>query len=113
MSVMVMVLYVTQLGSQLQNQTVNGRPVVASQVEQGGHNPQPGIGPGWHTMNPIRPGYYNPQFGKLLSDIESMLRPNHGYEHRDDLTIWAHEATHGVNSRGRQALPPRFNAFYC
>ena len=86
--------------------------VIRATVYPSGANPQPGITAGWQKMVPYRDGYFNPQLGKLLSDIESQLDPNHIYRH-EDRTIWAHEATHGINSRARQALPQRWNAFYC
>lgn len=46
-----------------------------------------------------------------LGDIESHLPPNHPYKDTDRVT-WGHEGTHGVNSRIRNSLDSRSNAFY-
>jgi hypothetical protein len=68
--------------------------------------------PGWQKLVPWRKGYSNPKLGKLLSDVESMMPSGHQYAHPDNLSTWCHETSHGVNSRARQALPKRWNAFY-
>lgn len=99
------------LAQQNEQKIINGRAVIASTVVQGGLNPQPGIGPGWQKILPLRQSN-DPRLGRLLNDIESQLQPNHGYRDNDRIT-WAHEATHGINSRAREALPPHYNAFYC
>lgn len=65
-------------------------------------------------MRQIRP-FNDPRFGKLGSDIQSRLPAGHPYlEPGESMVNWAHESTHGINSRVRNAIAPngRVNAFY-
>ena len=106
MNVLLIILSVTQ------QFTPDTPGVVARPVQQSGAHPQEGIGPGWQSIRPVREGFYDAKLGKLLSDIESQMPAQHIYRD-NDLITWAHETTHGVNSRARQVLPARHNAFYC
>ncbi len=45
----------------------------------------------------------SPSLGTVLGDIESRMPPGHIYRFPDDLITWAHETTHGLNSRVRNA----------
>lgn len=66
---------------------------------------------GWYTVLPLR-AVNDPRLGKTLCDLDGQLPAGHIY--RDpDLVTWAHETTHGINSRLRQEFStPRLNAFY-
>lgn len=64
---------------------------------------------------PIIQNNVSPQLGKVLSDIESRMPSNHRYRFPDDLVTWAHETTHGLNSRIRNTNRIngiKTNAFY-
>lgn len=65
----------------------------------------------WIEVPPLRQ-VPTTQLGNVLADIESRMPAGHVY--RDaDLVTWAHETTHGINSRLRVAQKrPRVNAFY-
>lgn len=63
----------------------------------------------WYVIRPVKQAH--PQLGSILADIESHLPNGHPYRSAD-LDNWAHEATHGINSRVRQSFPDH-NAFYC
>jgi hypothetical protein len=66
--------------------------------------------PKWIELKPLRPGNY--ARSKVVNDIESQLWTGHPY--RDsDLMTWAHEGTHGVNSRIRRGKTGEYNGFYC
>ena len=54
---------------------------------------------GWYNINPIRK--VSSQLGDVLGDIESRMPAGHIYRDSDQIT-WAHETTHGLNSRWRQ-----------
>lgn len=72
-----------------------------------------GAAPGWVRVAPLRQ-VADPRLGKLLSDIESQMPAQHIYRDRD-LVTWAHETTHGINSRVRNQLAAgtgRANACY-
>jgi thiol-disulfide isomerase/thioredoxin len=66
---------------------------------------------GWYRVPPLR-SVNDPRLGGTLSDIDGQLQAGHIY--RDaDLVTWAHETTHGINSRIRQEFQsPGVNAFY-
>jgi hypothetical protein len=65
---------------------------------------------GWGKMIPIRQVGNMPC--KALNDLESQIQAGHAY--RDpNLVTWAHEVTHGINSRARMSLGANYNAFYC
>lgn len=68
--------------------------------------------PTWIKYPPVKnPG--NIKY-KTLADIESHIDPKHGGTYRDsDLTTWAHETTHGINSDIRMRYRGRINGFYC
>jgi hypothetical protein len=64
--------------------------------------------PVWHQVPPLR------RVGKLvksLADIECRMPTRHIYRAADKST-WAHETTHGLNSRLRNAVSGKVNAFY-
>lgn len=65
---------------------------------------------GWYNLAPMRQVDAG-RLGKTLADIESRMPAGHIYAD-NDLITWAHETTHGINSRCRQALPG-VNCFYC
>ena len=50
-----------------------------------------------------------------LKEIDSMLKADHIYRH-SEVTTWAHETTHGINSRARQLFQKHYkgpiNALY-
>jgi hypothetical protein len=51
--------------------------------------------------------------GSILADVESRMPPGHVYANPGNPTNWAHETTHGLNSRIRTSTGrPRVNAFY-
>lgn len=57
---------------------------------------------GWYKVEPLRK--VSPQLGDVLGDIESRMPAGHQYRDNDQIT-WAHETTHGLNSRWRQHFP--------
>jgi len=64
---------------------------------------------------PVIQNNVNPTLGAVLSDIESRMPRGHIYRFPDDLITWAHETTHGLNSRVRNANYEQGkvkNAFY-
>ena len=67
--------------------------------------------PAWIEVPPVRQ-FADARLGAKLSDIESHLPAGHIY--RDsDLVTWAHETTHGINSRIRnQYARGHANGFY-
>lgn len=86
-----------------QAQTIVSRP-----VEVGNHQPLQSLTTGWKTLAPMRKVSIAP---KELADIESRMPEGHVY--RDaDLVTWAHETTHGINSRCRVWAGAGMNAFY-
>ena len=100
-------LLLAQINYQTSPQTPG---VQARMVEQSGTGSiQHEIGPGWQKIIPLR---HVTHLGKLLSDLESQMPEQHAYRDNDKV-VWAHETTHGINSRARQTLPPRYNTFYC
>lgn len=66
---------------------------------------------GWHTLKPMRDVDAG-QLGDVLADIESRMPSGHIYRDNDPIT-WAHETTHGINSRVRVFAGDGRNAFYC
>jgi hypothetical protein len=67
---------------------------------------------GWGKIIALRPDYFKPELGRVLSDIESQMPASHTYK-SDNLITWSHETTHGINSRARMSLGASYNAFYC
>ena len=66
--------------------------------------------PNWIDWSPIK--NVNQPLGKVLKDIESHLPNNHQYYDKDKI-VWAHEATHGINSNIRNSKNEgRWNGFY-
>lgn len=66
----------------------------------------------WLTVDRMRL-LTEPRLGKVLLDIESHMPAKHAYYSSDKVT-WAHETTHGINSRLRNSIgKPLYNAFYC
>ncbi len=66
---------------------------------------------GWYRVLPLR-SVNDPRLGRTLADIDSQLQAGHIYRDADFVT-WAHETTHGINSRIRQEFnQPGLNAFY-
>lgn len=77
----------------------------------------------WTEYPPIR-SFFDPNLGKVLSDIESHMPANHIYKFPNDKVTWAHETTHGINSNIRNKYQihnairkvlflKRINGFYC
>lgn len=68
---------------------------------------------GWHAVEPVR-RFYDARQGTLGSDIQSMLPAGHIYTTAGESFVnWAHETTHGANSRIRGELKHGgMNAFY-
>ncbi len=65
----------------------------------------------WIEVPPLRQ-VQTTQLGNVLADIESRMPTGHVYRDQDMVT-WAHETTHGINSRLRVAQKrPRVNVFY-
>lgn len=66
---------------------------------------------GWYTVLPLR-AVDDARLGKTLCELDSQLPAGHIYRDPDAVT-WAHETTHGINSRLRQEFStPGLNAFY-
>lgn len=66
------------------------------------------------TIRQVRP-FNDPRFGKLGSDIQSRMPAGHAYlTPGESMVNWAHETTHGINSRVRDAIAAdgQVNAFY-
>jgi hypothetical protein len=73
-----------------------------------------GVEPRWLAIPPAKE-FAAPRLGELLPDIESRMPPGgHAYRNDADPINWAHETTHGLNSRIRNSVPNagRVNAFY-
>lgn len=86
-----------------------GQSVTVRNVQVGTHQPASTLTTGWHTLNPLKAVNYQ---SKRLADIESRMPDGHIY--RDaDLVTWAHETTHGINSRIRVQQGAGVNALYC
>ena len=66
--------------------------------------------PEWQEAKPVRQ-VSDARLGRLLSDIESRMPAGHIYRD-EDLVTWAHETTHGVNSRIRNERKAK-EALYC
>ena len=66
---------------------------------------------GWYKLQPERE-VNDSRLGKTLCDIECRMPPGHVYRD-NDLVTWAHETTHGINSRVRCEVGGMVNAFYC
>lgn len=67
----------------------------------------------WIEVPPVKQVDAGP-LGPVLADIESRLPAGHPYRNPQNLVNWAHEGTHGVNSRIRNAAGrPNVNALYC
>lgn len=66
----------------------------------------------WHVDDSIRDVASSPSGS--LNDIESRMKAGHIYRDHDRVT-WAHETTHGLNSklRMRHGGTGKVNAFYC
>jgi thiol-disulfide isomerase/thioredoxin len=66
----------------------------------------------WRVLKAVR--NVGGMASESLRDIDSHLPAGHIYRNDSDLVNWAHETTHGINSRGRNELVGnRINAFYC
>lgn len=64
---------------------------------------------------PVIQNNVSPSLGEVLGDIESRMPRGHIYQFPDDLITWAHETTHGLNSKIRNDNRPpgiKTNAFY-
>ncbi len=85
--------------------------VVTRNVEVGTQATAAGFVTGWYTLPAVR-NVDATRLGGILADIESRMPPGHGYSD-SDLVTWAHETTHGINSRCRVSLGARVNCFYC
>lgn len=86
-----------------------GQTIVTRPVQVGTTPPLQSLVTGWMTLAPMRQVSISPP---ELADIESRMPAGHIY--RDaDLVTWAHETTHGINSRCRVWAGAGMNAFYC
>ena len=79
------------------------------QVQVGTTPPLQSLVTGWMTLAPMRQVNIEP---KELADIESRMPAGH-IDRDSDLVTWAHETTHGINSRCRVWAGSGMNAFYC
>lgn len=70
--------------------------------------------PRWIKWPKVRE-FNRPALGRTLNDIESHMPAGHQYAFPSMPMTWAHETTHGINSRIRMAHRgrPRKNGFYC
>lgn len=67
------------------------------------------VEPEWTKVPPIQTTLPEGSLGDVLHDIESHMPAGHIYRSADKVN-WAHETTHGINSRLR--TKPGTNAFY-
>lgn len=67
-------------------------------------------GPAFEKVTPVEKKQES--LKPTLADIDSQLDSGHHYRHSNKMT-WAHETTHGINARLRNARRGRLNAFYC
>ncbi len=70
--------------------------------------------PEWTNFPPIQPNLPKGDLGETLHDIETHLQAGHLYRDDDRIT-WAHETTHGINSRIRNesGKGSTHNGLYC
>lgn len=66
--------------------------------------------PRWHEVPQIR--REQDSLSVVLPDLESRMPEDHVYRSHN-VVNWAHETTHGLNSRIRNSLRGDVNAFYC
>ncbi len=80
------------------------------EVQVPSQQPRENYPTGWYDAAPIRQ-VNDARLGANLSDIESHMPAGHIYK-ADGMGTWAHETTHGINSRLRMELGSGYNAFY-
>ena len=85
--------------------------IVSRPVSTGTRQPDASMQFGWHKVEPLK-RVNVAKLGKTLADIESRMPDGHIYRDADMIT-WAHETTHGINSRVRVNCGAGINALYC
>ena len=91
--------------------SAQGQGLIARSVDYPEGPATKAVQTGWHAFHPLRQVDAS-RLGKTLADIESRMPSGHIYSDSNSGT-WAHETTHGINSRIRVECGGGYNAFYC